>query len=133
VQHICDSVTIISRGRRVVAGPVAEVLATQDRREYRVRLADHQTAAAILAAAGRQVAVHDDHLVVTDLSDPAMITETLAGHHMWVSELTPITPDLESVFLQLTGTFPEPGTSHQVDEAVRPPEHVGATVEGVKP
>ena len=27
VQLICDSVTIISRGRRVAAGPVAEVLA----------------------------------------------------------------------------------------------------------
>jgi ABC-2 type transport system ATP-binding protein len=123
VQHICDSVTIISRGRRVTAGPVSAVLASQDLREYRVRVADHRTAGAILEAAGRQVAVHPDHLVVTELNDPAAITETLARHNLWVAELTPLTPDLESVFLNLTGTVPEPGAYRQVDQAVQPPPH----------
>ena len=38
VQQICDSVTIISRGRRVAAGPVAEVLAQHSTGAVRVRL-----------------------------------------------------------------------------------------------
>jgi ABC-2 type transport system ATP-binding protein len=107
VQQICDSVTIVSRGRRVAYGPVAEVLASQDKGEYRVRVRDHNRAAAILAQAGAPIRVFDDHFVVSDLADPAWITETLAAHQMWVSELTPLVPDLESVFLQLTGAVPE--------------------------
>ena len=36
------------------------------------------------------------------VADAAWITETLAAHQLWVSELTPLAPDLESVFLQVT-------------------------------
>ncbi len=107
VQQICDSVTIVSRGQRVAHGPVAQVLATHDKGEYRVRVRDHNRAAAILAQAGAPIEVFDDYFVVTDLAEPAWITETLGAHQMWVSELTPLVPDLESVFLQLTGTAPE--------------------------
>ncbi|HEY2671741.1 MAG TPA: ATP-binding cassette domain-containing protein [Rugosimonospora sp.] len=104
VQQICDSVTIISRGRRVAAGPVADVLASQDKGEYRVRVSDHARAATILAEAGATVRPADDHLIVSALTDPAWISRTLGGHSLWVSELTPISPDLETVFLQLTET-----------------------------
>jgi ABC-2 type transport system ATP-binding protein len=102
VQQICDSVTIVSRGRRVAAGPVAQVLAAQDKGEYRVRVRDHGRAAHILAEAGAPIVMHADHFVVSDLADPAWITQTLAAHQMWVTELTPLVPDLESVFLDLT-------------------------------
>jgi ABC-2 type transport system ATP-binding protein len=102
VQHLCDSVTIISRGRRVAAGPVADVLATQDKGEFRVRVDGPVRAAEVLSAGGATVRPTDDHLVVSGVPDPAWITRTLAGHDLWVTELTPITPDLESVFLQLT-------------------------------
>jgi ABC-2 type transport system ATP-binding protein len=120
VQQICDSVTIISRGRRVAAGPVAQVLASQDRGEYRIRVAEHVRAAEILQSVGLAVAVHDDHLIAAGLANPAAITEALAAHRLWVAELTPLMPDLESVFLQLTGTEPHPGQARQVDEAVQP-------------
>jgi ABC-2 type transport system ATP-binding protein len=103
VEQICDSVTIISRGRRVAAGPVGEVLASQDNGEYRVRVSDHARAATILAEAGATVRAADDHLIVSAPPDPAWISRTLGGHSLWVSELTPIGPDLETVFLQLTG------------------------------
>ncbi len=121
IELICDAVTIISRGRRVVAGPVADVLSRFDKGEFRVRVFDHVRAAGIIAESGLPVTVHDDHFVVGDLADPAWITETLAAHQLWVAELTPLTPDLESVFLQLTGTVPEPGKRHQVDDSVLPP------------
>ncbi len=106
VQQICDSVTIISRGRRVAHGPVARVLAAQDKGEFRVRVREHARAAEILARAGAPVTVHDDHFVVSDLADPAWVSQTLAAYQMWVTELTPLRPDLESVFLQLTGATP---------------------------
>jgi len=121
IQLICDSVTIISRGRRVVAGPVGDVLSSFDKGEFRVRVFDHVRAAGLIAESGLPVAVHEDHFVVGDLADPAWITETLASHQLWVAELTPLTPDLESVFLQLTGTAPGPGRRVQVDDSVLPP------------
>jgi ABC-2 type transport system ATP-binding protein len=103
VQQICDSVTIVANGRRVFSGPVSEVLAAHDKGEYRVRVADQARAAEVLAAAGAPVTRYDDHFVVSDLADPAWISETLAAHQLWVTELTPLRPDLESVFLELTG------------------------------
>jgi len=121
IQQICDSVTIISRGRRVTAGPVEQVLAQHDKGEFRVRVADLDRAAAVIAEAGLPVAVHADHLVVSDLADPAWISQTLGRHDLWVSELTPLTPNLESVFLELTGTAPAQGIPRQVGASVQPP------------
>jgi ABC-2 type transport system ATP-binding protein len=102
IQLICDSVTIISKGRRVAFGPVAEVLASQDKGEFRVRVGDPARAETLLAEAGATVRAADDHLVVSAVKDPAWITETLGGHGLWISELTSVAPDLETVFLQLT-------------------------------
>jgi ABC-2 type transport system ATP-binding protein len=126
VQQICDSVTIISLGRRVAAGPVAEVLATHSGAQLRVRLeaaADHPAAADVLRAAGATVTEHEDHLTVEGVDKPALVTRALAAHDLYVAELAPITVDLESVFLELTGTAPVPGQHRQVDESAV----VGAT------
>ncbi len=121
IEQICDSVTIISRGRRVTAGPVGEVLARHDKSEFRVRVADQRRAAELIAEAGRPVAEQDDYLIVSEVTDPAWITETLGHHDLWVTELARITPDLESVFLELTGTTPAPRIPRQVDDSVLPP------------
>ena len=43
-----------------------------------------------------------DHLVVSDVDKPAWITRMLAEQGIYVSELAPVTVDLESVFLELT-------------------------------
>jgi ABC-2 type transport system ATP-binding protein len=121
VQQICDSVTIISLGRRVAAGPVAEVLAAHSTAEVRVRLeavADHPTAAEVLREAGGSVTVRDDHLLVHDVDKPAWITRTLAARDLYVAELHRSEVDLESVFLELTGTTPVPGEHRQVDQSV---------------
>jgi ABC-2 type transport system ATP-binding protein len=124
IEQICDAVTIISRGRRVAAGPVADVLATQDRGEYLVRVGARERATELLTAAGLVVrdssASGDDHLVIGGAADPASITELLGAQGVWLSELSPLTPDLESVFLTLTGTMPEPGLHRQVDESIDP-------------
>jgi ABC-2 type transport system ATP-binding protein len=123
VQLICDSVTIISAGRRVAAGPVAEVLARHASTAVRVRLeagVDLLGAAEVLRAAGAQVALEHDHLTVGNAPNPAQITRVLAQRDIYVSELAPVGVDLESVFLELTGTAPVEGQNRQVDQAAVP-------------
>ncbi|GGN10912.1 ABC-2 type transport system ATP-binding protein [Actinoplanes campanulatus] len=120
IQLICDSVTIISAGRRITAGSVAEVLAQHTSGAVRVRLepdTDQEEAARILREAGAQVTVETaGQLTVRDVTGPAQITRLLAQREIYLCELTPIAADLEDVFLELTGTTPVEGHHRQVDE-----------------
>ncbi|WP_446218897.1 ABC transporter ATP-binding protein [Micromonospora sp. IBHARD004] len=120
IQLICDHVTIISRGRRVAAGPVGEVLAGFDQHEWQVRVAEPERAAELLRTLGLAVTAHPDHLVVAGVDEPELISRTLGEQGLWVRELVPLRPDLESVFLELTGTMPHPTVPRQVDGSVRP-------------
>jgi ABC-2 type transport system ATP-binding protein len=106
VQQVCDSVSIINRGRHVRSGSVAEVLASRPTGEVRVRLADLAEGARILAGSGLAVTRDGDHLVVSGTDDPAGVTRLLAAEGHYVSELTPVRADLESVFLELTAADP---------------------------
>ncbi|MEV6629914.1 ATP-binding cassette domain-containing protein [Actinoplanes sp. NPDC051470] len=121
IQLICDSVTIISAGRRVAAGSVASVLSHNRSAGVRVRVepgVDLVAVAEVLRSAGApQVTAADDHLMVGGVDRPAWITWVLAQHEVWVSELAPVAVDLESVFLELTGTAPVDGVNRQVDES----------------
>ncbi|MCW3815430.1 ATP-binding cassette domain-containing protein [Micromonospora sp. DR5-3] len=123
IQLICDHVTIISRGRRVAYGRVDEVLAGFDQHEWQVRVAEPERAVELLAEAGMAVTVHPEHLVVAGVDEPELITRTLGEQGLWVRELIPLRPDLESVFLELTGTTPHPAVPRQVDGSVRPAGH----------
>ncbi|WP_432986538.1 ATP-binding cassette domain-containing protein [Dactylosporangium sp. CA-233914] len=116
IQQICDSVTIISRGRTVAAGPVAEVLALADQGAYRVRVEDHHRAAEILTEAGASVSVAGDHIIVHDLADPSWVSQALGVNGMWVRELAPVA-QLEDAFLTLTGGGPRRGAFRPVDDS----------------
>ncbi len=120
VQQLCDSVTIISGGRRVAAGPVAQVLAQHSSGALRVRMeaiTDLPAAAEALKESGAEVTTADDHLTVTGVEKPAQVTRVLAEHNLYLTELSPVTVDLESVFLELTGTAPTTGEHRQVDQS----------------
>jgi ABC-2 type transport system ATP-binding protein len=120
IQLICDSVTIISAGRRVTSGSVSEVLAQHTSGAVRVRLepgVDLLEAANSLREAGAQVTVESGFFTVANAPNPATITKVLAQRGVYVSELTPVSADLEDVFLELTGTAPVSGHSRQVDES----------------
>jgi ABC-2 type transport system ATP-binding protein len=103
VQQICDHVTIVSHGRRVSAGTVAEVLATHTGTAVRLGVADAPGAVQVLVAAG--FAARDEGglgVVVDHAPDPALVTKALADHGRYVSWLQPQQAALEEVFLQLT-------------------------------
>jgi ABC-2 type transport system ATP-binding protein len=124
IQLICDSVTIISAGRRVAAGSVASVLAEHTSASVKVRLepgVDLRPAVGLLRANGAEITVEADHFVVGNAGNPAQITRLLAEQQMYVSELTPLAADLESVFLELTGTAPVEGRNRPVDQSALAP------------
>lgn len=129
IEQVCDSVTIINRGRRVAHGPVSVVLAGHDTGEHLVRVAEPDRAAVLLRAAGATVRDADGALIVTGLAGPAAISETLGRDGLWLTELTPLTPDLESVFLDLTGTRPHPADPPQIGVPAAPVQQDGGVID----
>ncbi len=107
IQQVADSVTILARGRRVAHGPVAEVLAGRSSPDVVIRVPDRESAASILATAGFTMSPFDDQrgpaLAVHNVAAPGDITRLLAQHGHFLEELTPVTADLESAFLAITG------------------------------
>jgi ABC-2 type transport system ATP-binding protein len=107
VQTMCDRVAILSRGRCVAAGPVAEVLARGRHEALIVRLGDLRAGLEALRDAGLDASLDSDHLRVTlPSSDAARVTEALARRHLYLSELRPEEVSLETVFLELTQDTP---------------------------
>jgi ABC-2 type transport system ATP-binding protein len=109
VQAVCDDVTILAKGRCVASGTVREVLAGRSSADVRVQVAQPDLAKAILEQAGWTVTPHipdgasaPDAWRVHGVSDPAAVTHALAQHGHYVSELTRISADLETAFLELT-------------------------------
>ncbi|WP_026925029.1 ABC transporter ATP-binding protein [Glycomyces arizonensis] len=123
VQQLCDSMTIVSRGRRIVDGKVADIIAGHSGSQLSVRLADAgqiREAVEVLVGAegGVSVAAERERLVVTGAPEAAWVTKTLADAGLYLSELTTETKNLESVFLELTGTAPQAGQAVQVGQPV---------------
>ena len=103
VEQVCDSVSIMTRGRCVASGPVRDVLSARTSNDLRVRVDDQAQAASVLQRAGYRVTAGPDGvLLVTGVAAPAEVTKLLAQHGHWVSELTPVAVDLEAAFLSLT-------------------------------
>jgi ABC-2 type transport system ATP-binding protein len=105
VEHTCDRVAIIAKGRCVAEGRVADLLrGTTDK--FRVVVANDAAgrATGVLAAAGWMTTPGDNGDLVVDVQSDRSheVTRTLADAGLYVAELTPITRSLEDVFLELT-------------------------------
>lgn len=98
VQQVCTSATIIGNGRLLASGRVDDLLGTST--SYLVGAEDPDAARQVLSAAGFAVAPGADLLVETER--PAEVTRALASAGIWLTELTPVRADLETVFLELT-------------------------------
>ncbi|GAA5116417.1 ABC transporter ATP-binding protein [Alloalcanivorax gelatiniphagus] len=99
VQQVCTSATIIGNGRMLMSGDVEDLLG---RTSYRVRVDDPAAAAAALEAAGMSVRADEDSLDVGTDEPGERITRVLADAGHYLSELTPVRADLETIFLELT-------------------------------
>jgi ABC-2 type transport system ATP-binding protein len=99
VQQVCTSATIIGNGRLLASGRVADLVSGSD--AYRVDVPDPGPAHSALTAAGLEATLDDGALLVAT-DDPAAVTRALAGADIWLTGLTPVRRDLESVFLELT-------------------------------
>ena len=102
VQQVCTSATIIGSGRLLASGPVEELLQGGSAASLRVAVPDPVAAQQVLTAAGLVVTgpVGGDLLVESD--EPSRVTQVLGEAGIWLSALTPVRRDLESVFLELT-------------------------------
>jgi ABC-2 type transport system ATP-binding protein len=98
VQQVCTSATIIGNGRMLASGRVDDLIGTST--SYRIGVADPGAAAEVLGRAGFTVSTESGLSV--DTTEPARVTEALGAAGIWLTELTPVRADLETVFLQLT-------------------------------
>src|SRR5688572_20439900 len=88
VQQVCDSVTILARGRCVAAGPVATVLAGHGAGDLRVQVPDRARALRVLTAAGFTATDVGEALQVAAPPDPGEITRVLAADGLYLTELS---------------------------------------------
>jgi ABC-2 type transport system ATP-binding protein len=104
VQQVCDSVSIIGNGRLLSSGRVEDLVGREETRGVRIGVAagDARRASELLTAAGLRVSRDGSNLYVDQVQDPARVTRILADKHIYLRELVPDRPDLESVFLRLT-------------------------------
>jgi ABC-type multidrug transport system ATPase subunit len=101
-EQLCDYVAIISRGSCLTSGRIDEVAAAS-RALTCVRVSDLQVGGRALKAAGFDVMVRGDHLVVPVQNDKDRISATLAAEGVTIRGLWDEAPTLESVFMELTG------------------------------
>ncbi len=104
IEHICDRIAIMNRGKVVVQGRVSDLLGRRDSLEVRVEPIDE--AIRVLSAAPwvREVTRQGDSLLVAaPLESAADLTRLLAEQGLYVSGLRPREQSLEQYFLDVTG------------------------------
>ena len=102
VQQVCDTVTIINRGRVVTSGEVSDVLRAQSSGAVAVGMADAPRGRDVLVSSGFAARLEDDRLVVDGVDDGADVVRALAAAGLFPSWLMPVQVDLEQAFLALT-------------------------------
>ena len=106
VEAVCDAVTILRKGSLVVSGPVSEVLALAgSAAQLAIRVEEPELAHRaldILAAAGVPASSPAPGTLTVDSASGAAVNALLGAQAIWASEITPVRPDLERAFLDLT-------------------------------
>jgi ABC-2 type transport system ATP-binding protein len=103
VAQTVDDVVVISRGRLVHQGSIAEFTQRAGGGALRVRSADPGRLAAALEAEGAQVRNGDGDLLLVDAVPAARVGEVALAAGVALSELAEQGVSLEDVFLELTG------------------------------
>jgi len=106
VEQVCDSVTIISKGRLIVQGEVSQLVATVGGEQVQTKTTDNRKALQILSALEwvEDISIHEDSLLVTaSIKRSAELTAALADAGVFVAEMMPVRTSLEEYFLEVTG------------------------------
>ena len=113
VEQVCDSVTILSRGRLIAQGGVAELIQSRGREQIRASTTDDTRAVEILTALDwvEDVTPKDGSLLVSAPHERSWeLTAALSRAEIYVSELSPVQTSLEEYFLEVTGDDDEAET-----------------------
>ena len=105
VEQVCDSVAILSHGRMVVQGDVAELLQAQGQPQVRLRTTDNAKAYEIMSALAWVESVTPDngYLVAGVNPDRSWeITAALSRNEVYIAEMTSAQISLEQYFLDVT-------------------------------
>ena len=105
VEQVCDSVGILSHGRLIAQGDVAELLQERGRPQVRLRTTDDHKAYEILNALAwvDNVSADNGYLVAgVDAARSWEITAALSRNEVYVAEMTPAQMSLEQYFLDVT-------------------------------
>ena len=106
VEQVCDSVTIISKGRLVAQGKVSELVATVGDEQVRTKTTNNIKAREILSSLDwvESVSANEDSILVkTSIERSAELTASLADAAVYVVEMMPVRTSLEEYFLEVTG------------------------------
>ena len=100
VQQVCTSATIIGNGRMLASGKVDDLLGAGT--AYRVVVADPEAARRVLEGAGLAVTPAQPTARCASRPTTPRGSPSPGRAGIWLSELTPLRADLETVFLELT-------------------------------
>jgi ABC-2 type transport system ATP-binding protein len=105
VEQVCDSVAILSHGRLIVQGDVAELLRERGQAQVRLHTTNDAKAREILNALDWVESVSADNGYLVAGVDPDRsweITAALSRNEVYVAEMTPAQMSLEQYFLDVT-------------------------------
>ena len=105
VEQVCDSVGILSHGRLIAQGDVAELLQERGQPQVRLRTTDDRKAYQILTALAwvDSVSADNGYLVAgVDASRSWEITAALSRNEVYVAEMSSAQMSLEQYFLDVT-------------------------------
>ena len=107
VEQVCNSVTILGKGRLIAQGEVAELVRSRGREQVRLRTTDDGKAHAILEALewveDVAVAAGGALLVAAPVTRSGELTAVLSRAEVYVTEMAPVQTTLEEYFLEVTG------------------------------
>ena len=105
VEQVCDSVTILAKGKLIAQGQVSELISRSRKEQLRIKTT-HDVEAQVLLDAQPWIesaaAEPEGILVTTPLENAARVTATLAERLIYITEMAPVQVSLEEYFLEVT-------------------------------